>query len=191
MQLHETVVIFIFNFEILTFMKINYFNTLLVVLLIFTSCQKDKVVTKPVEFTETTYANLGTWDELGRPNYLLTKDPISSELISFVKTMLPDKDLRTTHPELLQSTAIADIRITQQSDVYITYVSQGSISFGNTLGFYTYPTNAPPSAAKDIQTITYIFPQAGVRTYLEAGDKVKIGRFDPGTSIGFVLLQGA
>lgn len=156
------------------------------------SCEKkDKPVTRPVEFTETTYANLGTWDELGRPNYLLPKDPISSDLLSFVKATLPDKDLRTTNPELLQSTAIADIRITQPSDVYITYVSQGSISFGNTFAFYTYPTNTPPATAKDIKTITYIFPQAGVRTYLEAGDKVKIGRFETGTSIGFVLLQGA
>ncbi len=56
--------------------------------------------------------------------------------------------------------------------------------------FYTYPTAKPPLRAADIKTITFIFPNAGQSSPLEAGDKVKIGRFGPGTSVGFILLHG-
>ena len=172
-------------------MKTKQLTPLFISLFMFTACQKDKEVTKPVKFTSTTYQTLGTYDETGKPNYLLPKDQVSADLLNFVKESLPDSDLRTTNPDLLSSTAIGDIDITKQSDVYITYIAQGSVALRNTLGFYTYPTNQPPASAKDIKTITYIFPQAGVQSPLEPGDKVKIGRFDPGTSIGFVLMQDA
>lgn len=154
------------------------------------SCKKEiKPVTVPVEFKETTYQSLGTFDGTGKPNYLVIKDVISSEMLDFVsQTFTNSQDLRTTNPELFNNTAIGDIKITQQSDVFITFVYQNTYHT-NTIGFYTYPTNTPPASAKDIQTISYIFPSAGSDTPLEPGDKVKIGRFNEGTSIGFVLLQ--
>jgi len=34
-----------------------------------------------------------------------------------------------------------------------------------------------------------VFPNSGALTPLHRGDKVKIGRFEAGTSLGFVLLQ--
>ncbi|MEP6596505.1 MAG: DUF4114 domain-containing protein, partial [Ginsengibacter sp.] len=119
-------------------------------------------------------------------------DAISSNMLSFINSILIEKsDLRTTHPELLSTSAIADIAITQPSDVLITFVFEVTGNSPNALAFYTYPTNTPPASAKDIKTITYFFPSAGSGTKLAAGDKVKIGRFQPGTSIGFVLLKGA
>ena len=161
------------------------------ILLLLSSCKKEKEVSVPVKFTETTYQTLGTYNDNGKPNYLVGRDSISTGLLEFVKQTLPDADLRGTHPELLQNKAIADIDITQSSDVYITFIAQGSVSMSNTVGFYTYPTNQSPAKAKDIKTMTYIFPHAGVGTSLKPGDKVKIGRFNPGTSIGFVLMQNA
>ena len=172
----------------------NFKNFALLVMLSvsFAACKKsEEEVTRPVEFPETTYQTLGTFDNSGKPNYLLPKDGISADLASFVSTTLPQGgDLRTTHPELLSSTALADITITQSSDIFITYISNGS-GTTNSIGFYTYPTNKPLTSAKDIKTITYIFPNAGSGSTLEAGDKVKIGRFDAGTSVGFVLLNRA
>jgi len=61
----------------------------------------------------------------------------------------------------------------------------------NAVAFYTYPTTQPPASAKDIKNIVYFFPNASGLTSLTPGDKVKIGKFDPGTSIGFVLMQNA
>ena len=167
-------------------------SVLLGMLTLLNSCEKEKKeVTRPVEFTSTSYQNLGTFDDTGKPNNLLAKDNVSTGLVSFLNNTLPERtDLRTSHPELLSSTAIGDIRITQSSDVFITFVSQGA-GVSNAVAFYTYPTNTPPASAKDIKTITYIFPNAGAGTPLQAGDKVKLGRFEVGTSIGFVLLQGA
>lgn len=164
---------------------------LLLVVLTLVSCQKEDPLTIPVEFPETAYQNLAPYDSLGRPSNLLPRDTISPAMDNLIKNTLVEKaDLRTTHPELLSNPAIADITITQSSDVFITFVSQIA-GASNTLAFYTYPTNAPPASAKDIKQITHIMPNVGINTKLKAGDKVKIGRFSVGTSIGFVLLKGA
>ncbi len=139
-------------------MKAIQLPSFLILVVSLFACEKeDKAVTKPVEFTETTYQTLGTFDNSGKPNYLVTKDAISSDLASFVRTTFPEKtDLRTSHPELLTSTAIADIAITQQSDVFITYLSNGS-GVTNALGFYTYPANKPLASAKDIKQSPIFF----------------------------------
>jgi hypothetical protein len=169
-------------------MKSKNYTLLFALFLFFISCKKDPV-TKPVKFTSTTYQTLG-YDFNGKPNYLL-KDTISNSLLSYINTTLPEiEDLTVSHPELFKNSAIADVAITQPSDVFITFVTQNGAN-KNSIAFYTYPTNNPPATAKDIAEITYVFPSAGNQTPLEAGDKVKIGRFDPGTSIGFVLMQNA
>lgn len=162
-----------------------------VLLLLLFACKKEQPVTAPVSFTSTTYDFLGTYDNTSRPNYLLPRDSISSDMLNFIATTIPEAtDLRKTHPELLTTNAVADIAVTQQSDIYITFVSQGA-NFADAFAYYTYPTAAPPKAAKDIQKITYVLPNAGHLSPLWAGDKVKIGSFEPGTSIGFVLMQDA
>jgi hypothetical protein len=171
-------------------MKAKKYTSLFILLLLI-ACKKAAPVTRVVEFTSTTYKTLGTYDSSGKPDYLLTADIISSSLLSFINNTLPEgTDLRISNPDLLTNPAIADVAITVQSDVFITYVSQGG-GYTNTFAFYTYPTTQPPASTKDIKIITYIFPNSGILTPLHRGDKVKIGRFDVGTSVGFVLLQKA
>lgn len=153
------------------------------------SCKKKDPVTREVKFTSTSYKTLGSFSSEGKPDYLVTPDPYSPELMTFVQNTLPQgKDLRLTHPELLITNAIADIQITQTSNVFITFVLQGA-GMTNAFAFYTYPTGKSPQSAKDIDVITYIFPSCGNGTPLKAGDKVDLGKFEAGTSIGFVLLQ--
>jgi hypothetical protein len=173
-------------------MKIINYLPLALLLFIFMSCRKEPdVKTKPVEFKTTTYETLGSYDATGKPSYLTTPDVISPTLISFINNTLSDGiDLRKTHPELLTTSAIADVPITKTSDVYITFVSQDG-GYTNSFSFYTYPTGKSPTGTKDIKEITYVFPNSGEKTPLQQGDKVKIGTFEPGTSIGFVLLQEA
>lgn len=171
-------------------MRTLKYTPILFLMLVIASCQKEPL-TKPVSFTGTSYKSLGTYDADGKPSYLLTPDAISPAMMSYIDSKISNTvDLRTTHPELLSSSAIADIRVTQSSDVYLTFVSQGA-SKANAVAFYTYPTTNPPASAKDIDTIVYAFPNAGYKTKLVAGDKVLLGRFSPGTSIGFVLMQDA
>ena len=166
-------------------MKTKNYLYLLIILLMVNACKKHATN------AETSYQTLGTYDTSGKPNNLL-KDSISSSLLSFVDSTLPNGiDLRIKHPEFFNSTAIADITITQPSDVYTTFVS-GISGLSNSIAFYTYPTNKPPTSATDIKLITYVFPHTGgLFSPLHPGDKVKIGRFDVGTSVGFVLLQSA
>lgn len=171
-------------------MEIRKYASLFIILLIINGCKKDNYITKPVNFTSTVYQTLVPYDSLGKPNSLL-EDTISSNMISFIDSTLPDgKNLTIAHPELFTSTASADIAISKCSDVFITFVS-GYAGYSNSIAFYTYPTNQPPASAKDIKLITYVFPNAGLRTPLQAGDKAKIGRFNAGTTVGFAMLQNA
>lgn len=154
------------------------------------ACQKEaRPVTKPVYFTETEYKVLAPYDSTtGRPSNL-ENETISSDLLAFIKKNLPEeKDLRSTNPTLLNSNTGTDLHITQKSEVSLTFVSQVT-RFRNAIAFYTYPTNNPPTTPKEIKTITYFLPSAGLGTKLMAGDKVNIGTFEAGTSIGLVLMK--
>ncbi|MBS1575819.1 MAG: DUF4114 domain-containing protein [Bacteroidetes bacterium] len=165
------------------------FSLLGLAILMLGACKKE-VKSRPVEFTETTYTNLGPYDNTGRPVDLL-HDNISDTMKNFIAALLPEGiDLTKTHPEFFSSSAIADIAVKQTSDVYVTFVHERA-GFDNALAFYTYPTTQPPTSAKDIKNIVYFFPHVGGVSPLIEGDKVKIGSFSPGTSIGFVLMQKA
>jgi hypothetical protein len=169
-------------------MKTKNCLALFIILFTLNSCKK-AVVTREVEFTSTQYQLLGTYDSTGKPDYLTSSDTISPSLLSFIDSTLPDgKNLPIRHPELFTSTAIADIIVTHQSDVYVTFVSEGA-GLTNSIAFYTYPTNQPPASANDIKIITYVFPNAGHLTSLQPGDKVNIGRFNVGTTIGFLIME--
>ena len=154
------------------------------------SCKKD-VLTKPVSFKGTAYTTLGTYNSQGVPFGLL-HDTISDSFMDFIKKTLPEGiDLTQTHPEFFSSSAIADIAVTEKSDVYVTFVQQSGV-YNNALAYYTYPTGQSPTSAKDIKNIIYFFPHvSGISKPLSAGDKVKLGTFNPGTSIGFVVMEDA
>jgi Domain of unknown function (DUF4114) len=169
-------------------MKTKICLPLLAILFMLNACKK-AVVTRPVEFTSTSYQILGTYDSTGKPDYLTNSDTISPALLTFIDTALPDaKNLTIKNPALFTSAAIADIVVTQQSNVFVTFVSEGA-GLTNSIAFYTYPTSQPPKTADDIKIITYVFPNAGNQTPLHPGDKALIGRFDPGTTVGFLIME--
>lgn len=163
----------------------------------FVSCKKNAPATpeapfKPVSFTTTEYTYMGTYDTLGRPlNYLLKPDSLSQELLTFIQSSLPaGENVNQTNPTLLSSNS--DLNIKAKSDVYITFVSEGASQL-NSLGFYKYTTTSPPQKPADIKTISYMFPNASLQGWagggLIPGDKIKIGTFEAGESIGFVLME--
>lgn len=139
----------------------------------------------------TSYISMGTTDSYGRPKYLETSDVISSTLLSYINASLPEgTPLTKTHPQYLTDAATGTVNVTAKSDVWITFVSEGAGNY-NSLGFYTYPTNNPPTKASDISTVYVAFPNAslyGSGGTMRSGDKIKLGTFDAGTSIGFVLF---
>ena len=161
------------------------------ILILLNACKKSAPASIPVQFTSTTYQNLGAFDSMGKPEFLTTSDVVSDSLLAFLRTELPDgQSAAIAHPELFNNSAIADLSVTQPSDVYLTFVLEGC-GYANAVAFYTYPTGQSPTSAKDIQLITYVFANAGNHTALHLGDKVKLGTFSAGTSLGFVLMQNA
>lgn len=142
----------------------------------------------------TVYTYHTPYDNSGRPTVLATSDVISSQLLSFVNTSLPEsKPVPTYHPEYLSNNAETNLNIVKLADVWVTFVSEGA-GYLNTLGYYTYPTNQPPQSIGDIDSIKLVIPNAslvGSSGNMRSGDKVHIGRFPAGTSVGFVLLQNA
>jgi len=127
----------------------------------------------------------------GVPKYLLTPDVISASLLSYVNTSLPEsKPLTATHPEYLTDKAASNLNMVKKSDVWVTFVAEGAGNL-NTLAYYTYPTGSAPADESDITNATIVFPNTsgyGSGGGLKSGDKVKIGTFDAGTSIGFILI---
>ncbi|WP_256004091.1 LruC domain-containing protein [Pedobacter deserti] len=158
----------------------------------------------PSPYTNTASAVLNTSTyplSLGRPKYLeTTSDVISTGLLNYVNASLPEgKPLNTTHPQYLTNNIESNIVVKETSDVWITFVSEGA-GYYNSLAYYTYETGNPPNSVNvgatlgGIDKVTLIFPNASAYQSgggLHSGNKVKLGRFNAGTTIAFVLLQNA
>jgi len=141
----------------------------------------------------TSYVSMGTTDSYGRPNYLVNpSDVVSNTLMTNLLTSLPEsKDVRVTHPQYLTNSASSNVVITQTADVWITFLYEGAGN-QNSVGWYTYPTGTPPNTIADISTINLMFPNSslyGSGGTMRSGDKVYLGTFQPGTTIGFVLFS--
>lgn len=148
------------------------------------------------------FVNTSTYPKsLGRPAYLeTTGDNISASFLSYVNTSLPEgKPLTTSHPQYLAANTVSTLDITAQTDVYLTFVSEGAANL-NSLAYYTYPTGNPPASGVSlipilnigIEKVTHVFPNASAKGSgggLNSGDKVKLGNFAKGTSIAFILFQ--
>ncbi|PWG81675.1 LruC domain-containing protein [Pararcticibacter amylolyticus] len=135
--------------------------------------------------------NTADFDKDGRPLALVTPDDVSG-LLDQVTAVLPEKK-NSVPAKYLNSQAPANLKITQLADVWISFLHEGA-DYRNVLGYYTYPTGQDPKTPAEISKINVILLNASYRNSkggMVSGDKVKIGRFEAGTTIGFVLLQDA
>ena len=138
---------------------------------------------------------LGTWTPAGVPNYLEPKNEnITSTFLQDITASLPEsKPLTSTHADYLKGEKPSTIGVSEKADVWVTFVHEGA-GWQNSLGFYTFDPKNPPQKVEDIKNPTLIFPNvsfSGSGGGLVSGNKVKIGTFDAGTSIGFFLLANA
>ena len=143
-------------------------------------------------------APLGSWDNNGVPNYLEpTNDVVDASLLTGINNLLPESvDLRILHPELLNNANQSNLVLTDDCEVWVTFISENA-GFNNSLGYYSYPTNHPPTTAADLAALNIIFPNSsfpGSGGNLHAGNKVKLkgplanGAFPANTTIGWVLF---
>lgn len=162
----------------------------------------DYAYPSPYTNTASAVVNTSTYPaNLGRPAYLeATPDVIDNSLLSYSNASLPEsQSVVNKHPEYLSSLATSNINVTATADVWVTYVSEGAGN-QNSLAYYTYNTNNPPTATSGgtnnngVDKVTLVFPNAsgvGSGGGLKSGDKVKLGTFSAGTTIAFVMLQNA
>ncbi|WP_109831448.1 LruC domain-containing protein [Reichenbachiella versicolor] len=134
----------------------------------------------------------GTYSSNGVPDYLESvNDVISADLLLLIDASLPEKQpVPTYHPKYLDGDKQTDIDVIQTADVYLTFVHEGA-GWRNAIAYYTYPTNDPPSSESDISELIVLFPNlsyAGSGGGLQSGNKVHLGQFEAGTSIGLALL---
>lgn len=136
--------------------------------------------------------NEGHWK--GLPHYLEDEgDDLSQEFLNSVNASLPDRRVPWYNPEYLTTGNELDIEVIEQSEVWVTFVSEGA-GYRNALGYYVFDTNNPPANVSEIDSIFVVLPNASlVNSYgeLNSGDKIKLGDFNPGQTISWVLFQNA
>lgn len=150
------------------------------------------------------FYTLGTWNTYGVPDYLEpVNDQISNDFLADVNASLPERSaLPQTHPQYLANNNDASLVLLEDCEVWLTFVHEGA-GWHNSLGYYTYPTNNPPSTVDDINDRTIIYPDVSAYNKgLTAGNKVQLfylnietneysSVFPSGTSIGwFIIAQG-
>lgn len=138
---------------------------------------------------------MGSWNSAGVPNYLeKTRDELSSKFLESINASVPEGDpVPKSHPDYLNPSNRNWLYIKELADVWVTFVHEGA-GWQNTLGYYTFDPLNPPKKPTDISKVNIIFPNvsySGSGGGLVSGDKVKLGRFEAGTGIGFVLLANA
>lgn len=138
------------------------------------------------------YQLLCPHNSTGVPSCLIfPRDVISADFLADVNAALPERaPVPQFNPHYLASGNQTDLRLTEPADVWVTFVHEGA-GFRNTIGFYTYNLNSPPTSASQIQTIYIAFPNYSLVNSggnMRSGDKVKLGTFPAGTGIGWVLI---
>jgi LruC domain-containing protein len=132
-----------------------------------------------------------TWNSsTGLPNYLEpVNDVISTSFLNNLSNALPELTPIASNSPLLDPTKVRVIKLVDQAEIFVTFASEVA-GYRNTLFYYTYPINNPPTTLNDIANYTVIFPNssfAGSGGSLVNGNKVRLGVFPAGTVIAYGL----
>lgn len=135
---------------------------------------------------------IGTFNSLGVPSYLITpNDIIDAAFLTDINNALPEYNpVPTAHPAYLNANNETNLDFQKISDVWVTFVHEGA-GYRNVLCYYKYNSANPPSTVSDIDTLYAIFPNTSFVNSgggLVSGNKVKIGTFAPGTTIGWAII---
>lgn len=139
----------------------------------------------------TNYQVLGTWDNNGVPDYIISRENMSEDFISVLNSVLPENQpVPEYNPQYLSDGAVTNIDIVEDGEVFVTFIHEGA-GYKNSLLFFTYNTvdGAPNSVSSEDLTIIYPnLSYSGGGGGLLSGDTVKIGEFTAGTTIAWALI---
>jgi hypothetical protein len=130
----------------------------------------------------------------GVPDDVEPTEPCET-LMANISEMFPESvDVREIHDDLFNDTAVLNIRVIEETPVYVSFIDEGA-GWRNTFGYYTYPEDNPPTSIDDLEK-QIVFPNVsgiGEGGGLDYGDRVQLGdgSFPAGTVIGFyIVAQG-
>jgi LruC domain-containing protein len=135
---------------------------------------------------------IGTFNSSGVPDYLeIPGDNLTTQFLSDVNASFPESlPVPANNPEYLASGNQLDVVLTDISDVYVNFVTEGA-GYRNTLAYYVFDKNNPPTNPSQIDSLFVVLPNAsfaGSGGGLKAGDKVHLGRFPSGKTISWALI---
>lgn len=113
--------------------------------------------------------------------------PLCETLNSTVMGLFTEsQNNKEKYPQLFSETTQEQIVLTKETNVYVTYVTEGS-SISSVLGYHVYTGTGPTSAEGIDKKI--VFPNIS-NSVLSPGDTRMIGKFPAGTVIGFFMIVG-
>ncbi len=135
---------------------------------------------------------MGTFNSQGVPNYLVSpNDVVDATLLNDLNATLPEyQPVPVYHPEYLANTVPDNLPLSELCDVWVTYITEGA-GWKNSVGFFAFDTDDPPVSASEIDSIKVVFPNmsnAGSGGGLNPGNKVYLGQYPAGKSIGWVIF---
>ncbi|AXI99840.1 LruC domain-containing protein [Cyclonatronum proteinivorum] len=159
----------------------------------------EQTMPEPLRLQDITFTPIGTWNSVGRPDYLTVPDELDMAFLDRIDAFLPgNQRVPRDKPELLDPNIPRDIVLTEDAHVWVTFIGTGA-GYRNAMGYYYYTEDTKPQTPADIDTHYIIFPHAHFRDgALNAGDKVQLvgpldgeldfQAFPAGTRIGFFLI---
>lgn len=160
---------------------------------------EEKDVPESFRLQNLTFTPIGTWNSVGRPDYLTVPDVLDMDFLTRVNAFLPGTQrVPVDRPELLNPNIPRDLILTEDAHVWVTFIGTGA-GYRNAMGYYYYTEDNKPQRPEDIDTHYIIFPHAHFRdAALNPGDKVQLkgpldgeldfNAFPAGTRIGFFLI---
>jgi LruC domain-containing protein len=162
----------------------------------FTNNKNSSVVSRvPIKNNYYYMGSFTSGQNEGVPNYLEpVGDVVSQNFLNDVNASLPERQpVPDNNPNYLTVGNELDIVVNSSSDVWVTMVAEGA-GYRNALGYYVFDSNNPPATVNDIDSIFVVLPNSSLKTSgggLFAGDKVRLGTFEGGKTISWVLFQNA
>ena len=134
----------------------------------------------------------GSYRDNGRPNYLTSnRFGFSTDALNRVNASLPNRSsVESHHPSYFSESAETDIKLTDSSEVYMTFLHEGA-GLKSSIGYYTYDLNDPPESPDDIDDHNIVFPNCSYNNSgggLARGSRVRLGRFAGNRGIGFFMV---
>jgi hypothetical protein len=150
-------------------------NIIVILLVLLFGCNNDEVKKRGKE----------AHDEV--PDEIVPSKPCTTLYKSIMDMFFEHVNNQEKYPSLFASTAKKNIVLTKESEVYVTFISEGA-GYENSLGYYTYDASKGPGSNSDLE-LHILFPHIS-QTVLTKGDMIQVGtgKFPKGTAIGFFLV---